>query len=365
MRGHVEKRWDSSYTLVVDFGTDPATGKRKRRTHNVKVPDEDAAYAALYRWMAELADGTYVEPTKMTLTAWLYQWLAQADLAPKTRHGYAGLIERHIIPHIGALKLSDVRPIHLQNLYGKLLSSDRKDGKDGGLSANTVAQIHAILHRAFQVAFKLQLVKMNPASVVDKPRPRRPEVVILSREQRDLLLKEAAKTPFYLPVLLAVRLGLRRGEALALRWSDIDFGKGLVTVRAALGYTPEDGVYEGEPKRGSRRRLPLPKDVAEALAKHRHEQKKRRLAAGPAWHDLDLVCDAGDGRPWFPDSISTWCPRFTESIGLPRLRFHDLRHNYAADMIEQGLHPKVIQMRMGHSSIVVTMDIYGHLMPTL
>lgn len=367
MRGHLEKRHNSSWTIVIEAGRDPATGKRKRIVRGFKGNKRDAE-KEMIRLMHELETGTYVEPTAMTVKDWVNQWLEQARprLSPKTHYRYAELAEDYIIPRLGQILLSDLKPLHIQNMYTSLLKEGRKDGKPGGLSSTTVRHIHALLHCILKAAVKLQIIRHNPADAAEAPRMKCAEPVVFTGEQVAKMLTEARNTPHYAPLLLAITTGMRRGEIYGLRWQDVDLEKGLITVRQTISYTPRDGIFFKAPKTAhSRRQIPLPRITVEALREHRIQQAKRKLILGAGYHDLDLVFDRGDGQPHHPDSLSSWLPEFLEKIGLPRLTLHQLRHTHASLLLQEGVNPKVIQERLGHSSINITMDIYGHLMPSM
>lgn len=368
MRGHLEKRHESSWTIVIEAGRDPATGKRRRIVRGFKGNKRDAE-KEMIRLINELETGTYVEPSKLTLGAWLKQWLnehAAPKLAETTRYRYEELIRCHISPQLGQIPLGEVKPIHLQNFYNSLLKVGRVDGKEGGLSPTTVRQIHAILHRALKVAMKLQLIRQNPADLVEAPQPAKAEPIGLDEEQVTRLLKAAYNTPHYVPLLLALATGMRRGEIYGLRWQDIDFSSGLIYVRQTVAYTPAKGIFFKTPKtHRSRRPIAIPPEIVEILHQHKVEQNKRRLQAGPLYHDLDLVFDRGDGQPHYPGTLSHWFSEFVEALGLPRITLHKLRHTHASILLKKGVNIKVIQERLGHASISTTMNMYSYLLPGL
>lgn len=365
MRGHLEKRYNGSWTIIIEMGNDPKTGKRRRIGRNFKGNKREAE-KEMVRLMHELETGAFVEPARLTVENWMRQWLEQAKLrlAAKTHYRYVQLVESYIIPNLGQVELTNLKPLHIQRMYAQLLEGGRRDGRPGGLSSTTVRHIHALLHSALKVAVKLQVMRHNPADAVDAPKMSHPEPQVFTEEQVARMLEAARETPHYVPLLLAVTTGMRRGEIYGLRWQDVDLDEGVITVRQTVAYTPKDGIFFKEPKTSSsRRQIALPRMAVDALKTYRLEQMKRKLQLGPQYTDLDLVFDRGDGQPRHPDTLSSWLPEFLERIGLPRLTVHQLRHTHASLLLRLGVNPKIVQERLGHSSIDVTMDIYSHLMP--
>ena len=177
------------------------------------------------------------------------------------------------------------------------------------------------------------------------------------------LLNKLRSSSLYLPVLLAAATGMRRGELLALRWRDVDLSTSRATISQALEQTKE-GVRFKTPKTDrSRRTIALPKFAVDALETHRKEQAEQRLKLGPAYESQDLVIARADGSPWPPDTFSTAFASFIRRSGLSRIRFHDLRHTHATQLLKQGVHPKVVSERLGHSKIGITLDTYSHVLP--
>lgn len=180
------------------------------------------------------------------------------------------------------------------------------------------------------------------------------------------ILAAATGTRWEAPVAIAVATGMRRGEILGLRWSDVDEGYAVIRISRTLEVTSEQGVVFEEPKTArSRRAVMVPGFLTARLIAHRRSQTARRRAAGPAWHESGLVVDRGNGTPWNPDRFSSAWPWFLHRSGLPHVRFHDLRHGHATLMLMKGVHPKIVSERLGHSTIGITLDIYSHVLPTM
>lgn len=224
---------------------------------------------------------------------------------------------------------------------------------------------HRLLRQALQQAIRWQLLARNPADAVQPPRPRRKEIRALTEDETAKLLTESKARWLYMPILIAATTGLRRGEVLAVRWADIDLEAKTLAVRRSLEQTAE-GLSFKEPKTSRSRRVVALLDLTvDALRKHRTSQARERLAAGSAYLDLDLACCAGDGRPWLPSSLTHAFTTLASRIGLDGLRFHDLRHTHATQLLRQGVHPKIVSERLGHSTVGITLDVYSHVLPDM
>jgi integrase len=234
---------------------------------------------------------------------------------------------------------------------------------EGGLSAQSVVHLHRVLHRALAQAVKWQLRARNPVDAVEPPKPERREMRALDEDQTAELLSVLEGRRLYIPVLLAVTTGLRRGELLGLRWSDVDLASGTLTVQQTLEQT-KDGLRFKSPKtHRSRRSIVLPEMTVEALGSHRAAQAEEKLALGPAWDEHGLVCPRQGGAPSAPDVFSTAFAAFVRRSGMKPFRFHDLRHSHATHLLRAGVHPKVVSERLGHSSVGITLDTYSHVLP--
>jgi integrase len=289
---------------------------------------------------------------------YLRQWLAHVAgrVRPKTLVGYRGLIRLYAAPGLGHLRLVELGPLQVQGLYSEML--------ERGLSAGTVVNMHLVLTQALGQAERWGLITRNPAASAQPPRPRRPEPAIVDPEIAGRLLAASAGTRFHLPVAVAISTGMRRGEILALRWSDLDADLTVARVRRTL--QTAGGILQFvEPKtRRSRRAVELPAFVRPHLERHRADQLTRK-AADPSWAEHDLVITRRDGRPMNPDTLSSGWYRFCRKQGLPHVRFHDLRHAHATLMLLQGVHPKVVSERLGHASVGITLDTYSHVLPSM
>lgn len=238
-----------------------------------------------------------------------------------------------------------------------MLASGRKNG-NGGLSPTTVLQIHRILRKSLSDAVRWQLVGRNICDAVIPPKRQKKEVQTINEAETAALLDVAAGTPLYLPVLLGIALGARRGEVLALRWSDIDLQAGAVAIRRSIEETREKISFK-DTKGGKGRPIALPVSLVEELRHHKEEQDRQRAAFGKDYQENDLVCAREDGAIWKPGRFSQQFEDLAEKAKLG-IRLHDLRHSHATQLLQAGVHPKVVSERLGHSSIAITMDLYSH-----
>jgi integrase len=363
MKGHIRKRGKSSWAIVLDLGRDGA-GKRHQKWHTVRGTKKDAE-RELARLITEIHAGNYVEPSRMLLREYLDRWLkdyAEQSVSPKTYERYEEIIRSHIVPALGGYELSKLRPLHIQGFYTSAVTSGRKDGK-GGLSAQTVLHFHRLLHRALGQAVRWQLLARNPAEAVEPPRPQRTEMRVLDDAQIALLLKSLEGSRLHAPGLLALSTGLRRGELLGLRWRDIDLERGCLTVNCSVEQTKQSLRFKIPKTERSRRMVALPSFAVDMLRAHKREQTEARLKLGPAYQNDDLIFPREDGSPWPPDSFSTAFAAFIRGSDLPHVRFHDLRHSHATQLLKHGVHPKIVSERLGHSKVGITLDTYSHVLP--
>lgn len=377
MPGHLEKRSKNSWTIVIDIGRDPATGKRKRIYRAFQGTKRDAE-KEMARLIAEIEKGTYVEPAKLTFGEYLQRWLNdyKVRLSPTTQRRYQQILNLRVIPQLGMIPLQKLKPIHIKEFYRNLIEKGRLD-KDTPLSQASLTYHHRVLHKALQCAVEDELLTHNIMDAVPLPKIQKSveidddtdideKVKVLDNHQVDQMLKAAKQTPYYELLFLAVHTGLRRGELLGLRWKDIDFQAGTLSVRQTLAYTPEKGCFFKPPKnKNSRRTIKItqPPEVIQILKQHRKNQIELRLMYEKKYEDHDLVFCQPNGKPIHPDTLSSWFPDFMVRIGLPKLNFHCLRHTHASLMLKAGADMKVVSVRLGHSSIRITYDLYSHLIP--
>lgn len=356
MKGSITKRVGASgrvtWTCVIDLPPDPVTKKRRQR--RLSAPTRKALEALQAKTLHELQTGAYVEPSTVTLAAYLARWLEAAEptIRPSTYDLYRRIIARHLTPGIGALPLGALTPLHIQQHYAEKLTT---------LKPATVRQQHAILHRALDQAIKWRLLVRNPTEAVDPPRVRASELTTWTAPQARAFLDGTADDALAALWRLALTTGMRQGELLALRWQDVDLDRGNLAVRRTLTRDRAGRWAVGDPKSAAgRRSLALPPACVAALKRHKAQQTERRLQWGAAWQDGGLIFDRGGGGMLTPSTLKYSYRRLLTRLDLPVIRFHDLRHTAATLMLAEGIHPKIVAERLGHSAISMTLDRYSH-----
>ncbi len=309
----------------------------------------------------EQKQGILATGPQQKLASYLIEWLETVQkpaVRATTYVQYRSAIKKHLIPAIGHISLQKLTAQRVQALYAQKL--------DEGLSPRSVGIIHAVLHSSLENAVKWNLVSRNVTSMVSVPRTTSHEVTALNSEQAQKLLEASRGHHLEALVLLAITTGMRRGELLALRWSDIDFENSILFVKRSVNRIPSQGYVENDPKtRTSKRKIMLPNVAKDVLKEHRERQGLVRVKTGEKWRDMDLVFCNHLGGYLHTSHVLTAFHKLVEDAGLPPIRFHDLRHSAATILLVKGVHPKVVQELLGHSSIVMTMDTYSHVLPSM
>jgi len=364
MRGHIKQRSKGSWTIILDLGRDPATGKRKQQWVTIRGTKREAE-KKLAELQHQLDVGTFVKPAKTTLGEFLDSWLtgyAWPNVAPRTAEGYEHIIRQHLVPGLGAIPLVQLTGQHLQAYYADKLAHGRLDGK-GGLNARTVRHHHVTLHTALQSAVKWGLLARNPTDAVDAPRYQPKEMRTLDEDGLDKFLDAARETPYYSLFYLAFYTGMRRSEMLALRWSEIDLDLAELSVVRSLHHLRDGRTVFRSPKTAKgRRTISLSPSTAILLRDHQQAQRLNQTLLGRIPLDEDLVFSNIDGSPLLPDTVTHAWVRLARRTGL-KVRLHDARHTHASLMLKQNVRPKVVQERLGHATIATTFDIYSHVLP--
>jgi len=360
MRGSLKERSPGRWAIILDV-RDPETGKRKRRWHSF-AGTKRQAQAECARLITELKTGTAVDPTRMTVAAFLERWIEhmQGQVSPRSHERYAELCRKNLASLLGSLTLTKLQPAHISAVYAKALTSGRLDG-NGGLSPRTVNHMHRVLRGALQQALRWQLLARNPSDAVKPPKVERRQMRVLDADGTIDLIEAARGTAMFVPIVLGVRCGMRRGEVVALRWRNVDLDRGQISVVASAEQT-ERGVREKETKSGRGRTIVLSATEIEELRSHRLQQAQGLLALGVRLTDDHHVVAQEDGQPLQPRSLSNAFIKFARKHGV-RIRLHDLRHSHATHMLAAGVHPKIAQERLGHSSVGITLDLYSHVLP--
>ncbi|MBA7634476.1 putative prophage phiRv2 integrase [subsurface metagenome] len=367
MKGSIRQRSKGSWEVCIDTGRDPATGKRLRHFESVKGTKK-AAQQRMHELLYTLEQGAYIRPSRLTVAQFLGEWLrdyVELNCSPRTKASYEMIIRCHLIPELGSISLSQLEPRHLQAFYRRQRERGRVDGK-GQLSPQTVRYCHSLLAEALGYAVKMGLLSRNVAQATEAPRAEHKVMPTLAPEDVPRFLEAAQESPYYTLFYLLLHTGLRRGEALALRWKNVDLGLASLGVSAYLSVVETAYKLNGtciikEPKTShSRRRIALSPSLALVLRQHRAEQEAQRALLGKPLTGEDFVFAHLDGTPLDPSTVSHTFNKIIRRAGLPHIRLHDLRHTHASLLLQAGTHPKIVQERLGHSSIRVTLDTYSH-----
>lgn len=365
MKGHIRERSPGRWAIVLDVGErDPKTGKKKRKWHSF-AGTKRQAQSECARLINELKQGNYVEPTKQTLGQFLDEWLEfiTPSVSPKTHERYTEICRKGIAPLIGDVVLAKLKTDQIDRAFTTALTEPRK-GSDKPLAPRTVHHYRRVLIKALSQAVTWDRLAKNPAQATTPPKVERRKMLAYDAAQTATLLDAMRPTRMFIPVLLAVMCGLRRGEILALRWRHIELGDNLrlLSVMQSAEQT-KAGIRYKEPKSGKGRTVSLSSTVVTELKAHRARQAEEQLRLGLRPTADSFVVAQADGSPLQPRSLTHEWIRLIQKTTLPRIRFHDLRHTHASQMLSAGIHPKIASERLGHSNIGITLDLYSHVMP--
>lgn len=362
-----------SWVFVADLGIDPATGKR-RQVRKSGFRNSDEAEAALAKFVTDVDTGQVAHDAKQTVEQYLRSWLEvkrDSGTRPTTMRSYTQHVDSYLAPHLGRLRLGDLRAQHVEKMLRDIAVS--KDGK--ALSPATVRRVHATLRSALTSAKRKHLVAFNAAENLELPRAPRPQVRPWEAAELGVFLDHAATDRLGSLYEVMAMTGLRRGEAAGLRWDDVDLTKGVITVRQQI----VDGVKGvpcpyckkihgrtafGAPKTasGENRVVDLDQTTAGVLLAQQLAQGTEREQWGEAYQDHGLVFAREDGTPLSPQHISDTFKQLATAAGLRPIRLHDLRHGQASLMLAAGVPLAVVSKRLGHSTIGITADTYSHML---
>lgn len=354
MKGLIRKR-GNKYAFVLDVGYDE-NGKRKQKWFSGYHSRPDAE-KAMTKTIQKLNEGTYVEPSKEIFRHYIENWLERKKekVRPPTAKTYDSYIRNYIIPGLGDYRLDKLTDEMIEDLYSNMLKK---------YASWTLVKTHRVLKTVLNYAEARGHIQQNPIRLVDAPGLSRKELQVWDEKQVRLFLDTAKKeSRYYIAFMLALTTGMRKGEVLGLRWKDIDVKNWSLSVNQTLS---NDGKQFQEAKTdGSHRSIALPLQTMEALKEHRTLIKKDKMKAGPTYKDNGLVVCTKLGTKILPKNLTRAFEKVMNKAELPHIRFHDLRHTHATIMLKQGVHPKIVSERLGHSSVQVTLDTYSHILPGL
>jgi integrase len=354
--GSIYKRADGRWAAAINLGYQD--GKLKRKAFYGETREE--VRGKLVAALSDQQKGLPVLTERQTLAQFLDKWLADVSrpsVRPKTYRFYCDHIRLHIKPALGKKRLEKLTPADVQHFVNNKLKS--------GLSPQSIRHIIATLRAALSIAVKWQLVYRNVAALVTLPRLQKQEMKIFTPEQAKAFLEYVRGHRLEALFIMALTLGLRRGELLGLHWSDVDFDAATLRVNYALQRF--DGkLHLVEPKtEKSRRVLPLPSLLIDALRIHRTRQLEERLALGSNWQESGFVFASTIGTPMEPRNLNRTFDALLENAKLPKIRFHDMRHSCATMLLSQGVPQRTLMEILGHSQISLTMNTYSHVLPEM
>jgi integrase len=355
MKGHIRERSPGHWAIVIDV-RDARTGKRRRRWHSFKGTKREAQVERA-RLIADLSRGDYVERDKITVAdlvrSRVDQWEAAGDITARTAQRYRQLTENQIVPPLGTKPLQKLTRLDIEAWHTLL--------RNGGLAARTIGHAHRVLGKALRDAEKDSLIIKNVCKLHKAPKVSDDEVVIVP--DVPALVTALKSWRHAMVAMVALLTGMRLGEVLALRWSNVDLDAKVIKVREALEQTAAFGVRFKPPKsKAGKRDITLPDILVDALREHRKAQLELRMQCGAGRLPDDALLFATiEGRPWAPNLLSTLWLNFARSIGMADVTFHALRHTHASQLIDQGVDIVTISKRLGHAKPDITLRTYAHM----
>ena len=379
-QGHIRSQGDGSWEIKFDLGRDPLTGRRITKYVTFRGTKRKAQ-EELTRLLGQRNDGSYVEPTKMTVAQYLHHWL-EADIdrrvAARTAARYRGIVEKNIIPKLGHVPVRKLTAVHIEAFEAELQregwvkarAKQVKDGEDPntGEARSFGADCAAYSPDTFPSARPCRAAwrpvqESSPA--VKPPRPPSREIKILDKNEITTLINAAKGVGLYVPILVAVTTGVRRGELLALRWSDIDLKAASLTVNQSLERIKGKFEFKSPKTKTSRRTITLPPITVEALRRHYKMQLEERLKLGLGRDPRGLVFARPDGQPMDADTLSKAFRRLVASAKVTPITFHGLRHTHISHLLMEGVHAKVVSERAGHAHVNITLGVYAAYIPSM
>ena len=354
-----EGRYQATYSYT------DGTGRRRLRSATFDTRTEARAW--LTARLAEVGTGRVPDAGALTVGEYLTDWLGSlgmAQLEAATVSWYRSAVIRHIIPALGAVKLAKLSAVQIEAFLADKAESGRLDGT-GGLGAASVRRLQVTLHKALDAAVRKGMLATNPVDHADRPKVPLRDVTenVWTPEQTTAFL-EKTKTNRLAPLWrTACMTGLRRSELAGLQWPDIDFDAGVLSVKRARTQVEGKPILKAPKSAASRRAVDLDTETVAVLKRWKVAQLEERLRAGTAWEPGEWVFTDEIGAPWRPDALTRAFQKAAKAGGLPPTDIKGLRHAHATALLRAGVHPKVVQERLGHSSITITMDTYSSVLP--
>lgn len=350
--GCIIKLKDGSYRADITL----PNGNRKSYYGRLRKVVYDKMQIAL----SQIQRGEFVDTTKITVEEWVTIWLneySKKKVKLGTWESYSYITDKHIIPDLGDIKLQKLQTATIQKFYNSKI--------DAGLSTSHVRHMHVVLKQALDQAVRENHIIKNVVNYTEPPTVKnKRESIFFTEEQLDTLIEAARTHRLGAAYMLDISTGLRRGELLGLCWDAVDLKRGTITIKRQL-LASKAGPYLDEDVKTtkSKRTIPIPANIVKELKAHGTRQKREKVLYGPDYQDNNLLFCYPDGTMIEPKNLTRWFQTILEHAKLPKARLHDIRHSHASLLLKKGINPKVIQERLGHSTIGITLDLYSHLTP--
>lgn len=364
--GNIEKRGEGKYRLTVAGGFDPEGRRIKHRKTIIAKSDKEAS-KQLAIFVAGIEKGEYINVSKLTFNEFAQKWLidyAEHNLADKTLSRYLCLLRDNIKPIIGHLKLEQIKPMHLLDLYtGMTKNGARKDGKEGGYSTKTIKHVHRLTRSMLEKAVQWQLIPLNPATRVQSPKDTKKEVDFYDAEQVKSLFEALKEEPikYRTIVMMAVYTAMRRSEIMGLEWGDVDWKNNCINVSRATLYVPGKGIITKDTKTvKSKRSISMTQTLSNILCEYKEWHDVHKAKIGDLWQGTDRLFIKDNGLGMHPDTISDWFPNFIKRKNLPHITLHGLRHTSATLLLSSGVDLETVSRILGHASSNTTSNVYLH-----
>ena len=346
------------YQITVEGERDPLTGKRNRIYKNVDGSKKEAN-TVMRQMITEMESGKVVKKCDLTVAEWMQEWLVLylPNIEETTRIGYKTKLKCYIVPVLGEIRLHALRAEHVQKLVNDMIARD--------LSPKNIRDTYNNINAAMKKAVVLRYIAYNPCEGVVLPKQKKYRAKVYNQALIHTLLDVTRGTDMYLPVLLCVAVGLRRGELLALRWEHIDFENKILKVRSNMVRGEKGYIIKAPKSEAGIRDISLGDEIVYELRKAKAQYARDAFAYGIGFQNHGYVIKQPNGAPFKPDSMTQKWERLLEKNNLPKIRLHDLRHSNATALIQAGVNPRVVQQRLGHSDVNITLNTYTHVLPEM
>ncbi|WP_127532782.1 site-specific integrase [Paenibacillus kobensis] len=357
MKGYFRKRGEK-WSFSIDLPRDPVTNQRKQKTvSGFKTKKEaEKACAAL---ITQIEQEEYVEPTKQTVAEFFKSWLAGKELSVKkvTYNTYSRHITLHIIPGLGHIELKKLSRDHILAFYKHLVQEKK-------LGDRTIFDIHGVLKRAIANAVEWQLVSRNVMKIVDTPKVAKKKIQVWTFEECAKFREVSISDPLHIAFILGLTTGMRQSEVLGLSWQDVNLESMEISVRQTLDHEGTE-LQDGTKSDAGERLITLDEETVNELKRQHKRIKADKFRLGASYEDNNLVVATKFGTPIRPRNLLRTMYRLMDAAKVKKIAFHDLRHTHATLLLAQGVNPKIVSERLGHSNVKITLDTYSHVLPNM